>query len=152
MLEMLANNYFIIRNYAKAKEVFLQLPESLREDSRVLKKLVLCEIFLSRPYNALGYLLSILRRDPAIIVKTDIDTEDCPCRDLIIELEERTGYGEGDERKTLSLAMLWLYCDLDRAVKYLYMIPEGDGKPGILEFKYIINNYINNTINLPERT
>ncbi len=151
MSEMLANNYFIVRNYAKAKEIFLQLPDELRDECRVMKKLILCEIFLSEPYKALQYLLTILRRDPGIIVKTDIDTEDCPCRDLIIELEERTGYNNGDESNILSLAMLWLYCNLERAVEYIDLIEDPDSKPGIQEFKFLINNYITNKLNSPER-
>lgn len=149
---MLANNYFIVRDYAKAKETFLRLPEELRDDCRVMKKLILCEIFLSEPRKALDYLLVILRRDPEIIVKTDIDTEDCPCRDLIIELEERTGYSDGDERNVLSLAMLWLYCNVNRAIDYLNLIPGTEQKPGIMEFKFLINHYINNKQLSPEKT
>ena len=151
MSEMLANNYFIVRDYAKAREVFLQLPEPVRDDCRVLKKLILCEIFLSQPYKALHYLLTILRRDPAIIIKIDIDTEDCPCRDLIIELEERAGYSDGDERSILSLAMLWLYCNLQRAMEYLDLIEDPENKPGIPEFKFLINKYLTTTLNSPER-
>lgn len=154
MSEMLANNYFLVRNYESARATFFALPEPLRSELRVIKKLILCEIFLGESEAALKHLLTILKENPDFIIKTDVDAEDCPCRDLICQLESRPGYSPENESTILSMSILWLYCSIEKSLYYLSMLTSYNSIPQIQEFKELIHNYINNnlTINSAERS
>ena len=146
MSEMLANNYFIVRNYVKAREVFLRLPESVRNSDAVKKKLVLCEIFLGNPLSALDYLLPLVVQNPGFIFKTDLELEDCPCRDLICELEQRPGFSQEDDFCLLSISILWLYCSLENSLHYLEMLTSLNEHPKVNELKFQIQKHINHNL------
>ncbi|MBK7868507.1 MAG: hypothetical protein IPJ75_16795 [Ignavibacteriales bacterium] len=154
MSEMLGNNYFLVRNYESAKTTFLALPEPLRSEMRVIKKLILCEIFLGDPHSALHYLLTILREIPDFIIKTDVEDEDCPCRDLICHLEAQPGFSSENNSTILSMSILWLYCSIDKSLYYLDMLTPDYSTSDIQEFSKLMHNYINNnlTINSLERS
>jgi hypothetical protein len=116
--------------------------------------MILCEIFLGESESALKHLLTILKENPDFIIKTDVDDEDCPCRDLICQLESRPGYSPENNSTILSMSILWLYCSIEKSLYYLDMLTANYSTLQIQEFKEIIHNYINNnlTINSPERS
>lgn len=117
MSEMLANHYFLSRNYAQAIDAF---SKTFRENypNNILKKLIICDITQGKIATAKEYFLRVISADPYLIIKTNIKEEDCPCPELISNFEKNV-YPPNSLDDLISLGMLWLYCDLTKSIEYV---------------------------------
>ncbi|MGE5497079.1 MAG: tetratricopeptide repeat protein [Syntrophothermus sp.] len=118
MSEMLGNHYFMIRNYLQAK---LALEEALLSDplSKPLrKKLVICYCQTNEIPKALSLFNSLITEDADIIINTDAEAEDCPCNDIVFELEGKLPLSQDKLSDFLILGMLWLYCNVRISLEY----------------------------------
>ena len=132
---MLGNQYFMVRKFCEAKK---ELEEALNTDPHnqaIKKKLIICYIQLSEIKKAFDFFFEVIKENPRIIIETDIEQEDCPCPDIIYELESLINTTNEND-KTLSLAMLWLYCDLHESIyyfeKYLSLKPDDEKAKALL--------------------
>lgn len=116
MSEMLGNHYFLSRAFSQAIDAYSKAFGNNIPNS-VLKKLIICHITKGDISIAKEYFLKLLNEDPRIIINTDVNDEDCPCPEIIKSLEENF-YQNKSREDIISLAMLWLYCDVKKSLEY----------------------------------
>ena len=118
MSEMLANQFFLARNYAAAAE---QLKDALLCDPHnkaMRKKLVICLNESGEIRKAVTHFISLIKEDADCIINTDPVADDCPCPELIYEAERYLQDNQNSIDFTLRLGMLWLYCDITESMRY----------------------------------
>jgi len=118
MFEMLGNQFFMVRNYARAAEM---LERALWKDAKnkaIQRKLIVCYTQIGKVNKALEVFLSLIKEDIDFIINTDPVDDDCPCPELVFEMENKRDQNESSLDFHLILGMLWLYCDLDQSIKY----------------------------------
>ena len=124
---MLGNQYFLARNYTQAQEelesALLQYPSSVP----LKKKLVICHIQTHTINRALELFIDVITQDIHSIIDTDPILENCPCPQLVLDMENSIDSADEDE-KNLSLGMLWLYCDIVPSYKHFKAITNPDDK------------------------
>ena len=115
MSEMLANRYFIARDFAAAAPVFEKVLATNPQKERARKKLVICHAATGNLDRAVDLFLETLRRAPRSIIDTRPEEEDCPCPDLTERLWKRFPYEENQLDTLVKLGILELYCSLARS-------------------------------------
>jgi tetratricopeptide (TPR) repeat protein len=116
MSEMLGNHYFLSRDFGLAIEAFSKTFHTSYPNN-ILKKLIICHITQGNIKTAKEYFLKVISDNPFIIINTDIVDEDCPCPNLINQIENKFKTHSSLDDLT-SLGMLWLYCDIQRSLDY----------------------------------
>lgn len=119
MSEMLANHYFLTRNYQSALCEYENVLNKNSDNLLVKKRLIICYVQNGLLSNALNLFIDLLRRDSNIFVKSNGYRSYCPCRDLIFEFESKQTSGEDNYKINLSLGILWFYCDANTSLEYL---------------------------------
>lgn len=125
MHEMLGNQYFLVRKYPEARN---ELELALKDNPTALsikKKLIICHIQTASISRALNLFYEVISENIDSIINTDPIIENCPCPQLIYELEN-TMLPMNSELQALSLGMLWLYCDIHQSLKYFTMLSSTD--------------------------
>ncbi len=118
MSEMLGNRYFIARQYHKAAEQLEEALNNSAEPLKLKKKLIICYIETGQVEKALRLFSNLLTVDPTIIINTDPYHEDCPCPELVIGWEKTSDEEKMTANELESLAMLYLYCDIEKSLYY----------------------------------
>jgi len=118
MSEMLANQYFLARRYAKACDVYEQVFEKRPKDKFIRRKLIICYTQIGEIKKAIDVFISCLEDDIECITKIDTMAEDCPCPELVTELEKKLAGNLNSFDFHLMLGMLWLYCDAQKSIGY----------------------------------
>jgi tetratricopeptide (TPR) repeat protein len=118
MDEMLGNHYFLARNYARAAELLEKVLRVQSENKVLRRKLIICFAQIGQIDKALKIFLSLVKEDIDFIIHTDPVDDDCPCPELIFELERNKSNNIESIDFTLILGMFWLYCNLDKSVEY----------------------------------
>ncbi|NWF90989.1 MAG: hypothetical protein HXY50_16200 [Ignavibacteriaceae bacterium] len=118
MSEMLANHYFLVRNFLPAKTLFEKI--LIKEDSNknIKKKLIICCVITGEIKRALELFTSLIEEDIDVILNTDLNSEDCPCPELIGQIENHNNFFNSESEYLIGLGILWLYCDLHQSLKY----------------------------------
>lgn len=115
---MLGNQFFLVRNYARAAEV---LEEALLQDSKnkaIRKKLIICYTQIGEIEKALDLFISFITEDIKFLIDTNLEADDCPCMELVFDMEKKLAQNRESLDYHLILGMLWLYCDLKKSIKY----------------------------------
>lgn len=132
--EMLGNQYFMARNYAAAA---VQLQGALEKDpssKAIRRRLIVCHIQIGMIQKAFPLFRALVQEDIDFIINTDPVDDDCPCQELVKESEACALDTESSVDLNLKLGMLWLFCDLQRAVEYFERAVEASsGAPAIAE-------------------
>lgn len=115
MSEMLANHYFLIRNFSSAKSIYEKFLGSDLVDKSIKKKLIICYITTGEVDKAISLFLSQIKEDIDFIINTDIEADDCPCPEIISHIENQEKLFKTEFEKIVSLGMLWLYCSLEKS-------------------------------------
>lgn len=125
MHEMLGNQYFLARKYTEARnELELALKENPAAHT-IKKKLIICYIQTASISCALDLFYEVLSEDINSIINTDPIFDNCPCPQIIYELENSL-VSTNSEVRTLSLGILWLFCDINESIKYFSLLPTTD--------------------------
>jgi len=117
MCEMLANHHFMIRNYLDATITFEKVIAKGGASKSIRKKIIICYVILFQIEKAIHEFLSLIQEDITFITDTNLQDEDCPCPELISEIEINK-INFSDKEKKMALGILWLYCDLDTSLRY----------------------------------
>jgi len=117
MHEMLANQYFISRNYIAATHEIEKAMETNPGCKSLRKKLIICYIQIEKINAALLLFNDLIAEDIFFIINTDLEKDYCPCPKLIYEYESDIIKSDPNEKK-LILGMLWLYCDISESFNY----------------------------------
>lgn len=111
MSEMLANQYFMARKYLEAE---VELEEVLTKDpsnKAVRKKIIVCYTHNNKIEKAIDFLLELISEDINFVAETDPIQDDCPCYELIAEIEKKKLYVNQSTKHYLMLGVFWLYCN-----------------------------------------
>lgn len=111
MSEMLANHFFLIRDYNRAIKTYEKAALSIGITKTIRKKIIICYVKTLELEKALNEFLKLLEEDMDFITNTDINSDDCPCPDIISEVERGEIDFADQYEKNISLGILWLYCD-----------------------------------------
>lgn len=118
MNEMLGNQYFMARNYLGAANVF---QEVLKEDPKNInarKKLIIAFTQIGKYSQAVDLFTKFISENIDKILETDPIKDDCPCPELVHNLEHLTHHGSESFTTYETLGILWLYCDINKSITY----------------------------------
>jgi pentatricopeptide repeat protein len=117
MSEMLANHYFQNRKFITAAPLLEKALKNSNDDS-LKKKLIICYADTGRISEAFSLFCSLIRTNIKIILDTNTADEDCPCPDLIFQMENSFNSNDLNFTILLQLGMLWLFCDKETSLNY----------------------------------
>ena len=144
MSEMLANHYFLVRNFISARSIFENILEKDSTNKSIIKKLIICRVTTGEIGNALDLFLLLIKTDIDCIINTKTDSEDCPCPEIISEIENQEKLFKNEFEKLASLGMLWLYCSLEKSIELFKKAEIIDPKE--IRFKEIASILVNKMI------
>ena len=133
MDEMLGNHYFLARNYARAADL---LEKALRSDPKnkgMRRKLIICFAQTGHIDKALTVFLSLIKEDIDFIINTDPVDDDCPCPELVFEMEHSIVESRHSLDTTLVLGILWLYCNVHKSLEYFSQAVKIDNNNKIIK-------------------
>ena len=136
MSEMLGNQYFLARNYARAAS---ELFEALKSDARnksIRRKLIICYTQIDEIRKALDTFISLIKEDLEFVIKTDPISDDCPCPELVFDMEQKLENNHKSMDFNLILGMLWLYCNEEKSAYYFNRVLQMD--PDYTKVKIIL--------------
>lgn len=137
MSEMLGNQYFLSRNFLKAKEAYESVLGKEPQNDFIKKRLIICYTQSGEVNKAFKLFYEIVKKDINILLNTDIIGDDCPCPELLSKYENVKPNEEYSHDTKLMLGMLWLYCDAKKSLEFFNsLINEGETN---FEFLEIIN-------------
>ena len=128
MSEMLGNQYFLGRDYAKAAA---ELNEALKADLNnkgIRRKLVICFTQIGDIGKALDTFISLIKEDIEFVINTDPISDDCPCPELVFDMEQKLENSQNSIDFNLILGMLWLYCNVDKSLYYFNRVLQIDSE------------------------
>ena len=125
MNEMLGNQYFMVRRYCDALAEFEEAYRKDPSNKPIRKKLIICFIKTNRIEKAFKLFTKLVEEDLEFILNTDPILDDCPCPEIIYELEYSIETNNQD-KKNLALGMLWLFCDMKNSIKYFLELPSDE--------------------------
>jgi len=137
MSEMLGNQYFMARKYTHAsvelEKAFVSSPTS----KPIRCKLVICYVQTGNVEKAFELFISLCQEDVDFIIGMDPIKDDCPCLDILPDLEEELTQKNNSLDFLISLGILSLYCELGKSIKYFSMAHKLDKSNAKL--KYILS-------------
>ena len=144
MSEMLANHYFMIRDFKKAVDAYETVIARTGISKVIRKKMIICYVRTFQIEKALSEFIGLVNEDITFITKTDLRADDCPCPEIIAEIENDEVHFETLE-KQLALGILWLYCDIKSSMKYLEIyLKEFPNNLGLNKAYQIMKTYSQN--------
>jgi tetratricopeptide (TPR) repeat protein len=117
MNEMLGNQYFMARNYIKAATVFRDVLKEDPENTNANKKLIISLTQIGKFTQAVDQFYDFILEHVDAILSTDPEKDDCPCPELVKNLEHLTKHGSESFTTYETLGILWLYCDINKSIE-----------------------------------
>ncbi len=117
MNEMLGNQYYIARRYKEAVERYEKALLINPANDLIKKKLIICYLQINELRMALSIFSNLISENINILLNSNHERDDCPCRQMIYELENYPSKFSETE-KSLALGILWFYCDISTSQKY----------------------------------
>jgi len=118
MSEMLGNKYFLSRNYSMAAATFSKVHSSDPHNLSVRKKMIICFTQTGELSKAFDFFYSLVKENIKYIINTDPVGDDCPCEELANKYGKILPYESNSNDLKLLLGMLWLYCDVDKSLRF----------------------------------
>ncbi len=118
MSEMLGNQYFMGRKYPEAKIEFEKEFEKQPENLAIQKKLIICYTQAGEFSKAFNLFHSLLLKDIYYLADTDPVRDDCPCPELVNQMEKSIFKYSSAIEKNIVSGILWSYCNIAEAKKY----------------------------------
>lgn len=136
MNEMLGNQYFMARNYLRAANVFQEVLKEDPSNVNARKKLIIAFTQIGKYSQAVELFTNFISKNIDKIIETDPIKDDCPCPELVHNLEHLTTHGSESFTTYETLGILWLYCDINKSIEYfrkaLSLKPKDEKVNGIL--------------------
>lgn len=128
MKEMLGNQAFLARQYDEVIRYFEPFLEKGTITDKMKKKLIIAYCETGRVEKAFRLFTEVIITNPELICETHPILEDCPCPELVYDLEKNGNVAEKSAEYYLLLAMLWAYCNPAKTIDYLetvlQLVPE----------------------------
>ena len=119
MSEMLGNQYFMARNYEEALKYLLPVYERNHSNNLVKRKLIICFFMTDKIFKAFDLFYELVLDDVEFIVKADPVFDDCPCQEIIRELNLENDSTSKQIEQLLLKGMIWLFCDPKQSLFFL---------------------------------
>ncbi len=119
MKRMLANQYYMARDFRRAIPLLKKALERYPGDLSLLSKLVISYVAEQKLKKALPHLRILLSRLPPGYFSSISVDENCPCPDLIERWRQDPPANLSREELYVSLAILELFCGGKNVVNYL---------------------------------
>lgn len=116
MNEMMANYKFLTRNYRNAAAELLEVVRKDPLNKKARKKLIICLTQTNQLYKALELFISLISEDIEFIIRTNPESEDCPCPDLVMKIEKGEIERSSDFELYVELGILWLFCNPEKSL------------------------------------
>ena len=84
----------------------------------IRRKLIICHLQCSNINRALELFVPLIEEDIDFIVNSDPIYDDCPCPELVYDLEKQSTSYHDLLYYDLKLGILWLYCDINKSIHY----------------------------------
>jgi tetratricopeptide (TPR) repeat protein len=149
MSEMLGNQYFLGRNFHGAEKEYEECLAKYPDNKILRKKIIICYTQTGKYKQAIDEFLKLIQEDIDFVINTDIIGEDCPCTEIIFELEKNLPLESKSSLIYSILGIIWSYCDIGRGYDYFQKaLKMEDGKKiekicSLLELKLKEQNKIN---------
>lgn len=141
---MLGNQYFMARNYIAAANAFQKVLIEDPNNINARKKLIIAFTQIGKYNKAVDLFYSFISNHLNNIIETDPIKDDCPCPELVHNLEHLTQRGDESFTTYEVLGILWLYCDIHKSIecfkKALKIKPKDEKANAIL---VILNKRLN---------
>jgi tetratricopeptide (TPR) repeat protein len=118
MSEMLGNQYFMARNYKEAARELEPVYLKNIENKQVRRKLILAYLQTGKLLKSLELFIELVKEDVNFIAIADPIYDDCPCSELITEIET-VPKEQNSPDSNLYCGILWLYCDPKISIEFL---------------------------------
>lgn len=116
MSEMLGNHYFMARKYPEALLELLPCFYDNPKNNFIKRKLIICYTQVGKINEAFDLFVDLVKGNITAITSIDPAKDDCPCPELVNNIEE---FAIPETLDYYVLAgMLWLYCDPGHSLKY----------------------------------
>ncbi|MCF8262261.1 MAG: tetratricopeptide repeat protein [Melioribacteraceae bacterium] len=119
MSEMLGNQYFMARKYLLAESELAACLEEYPHSKSIKRKLIVCYAQNGNLNKALELFSSLINQDIEFIINADPIIDDCPCEEIIDELEKHREHNYSAAEYDLFLGIVWLFCNAKTSLKYL---------------------------------
>ncbi len=117
MSEMLANQYFMARNFVAAEAEYEKCILQKENNLLAKKKLIICYTENGKIERALDLFNQVISQQIQVITSTDLVKDDCPCPEIIKRIIEITDGTESVDVQ-IQLGILWLYCNPEASLSY----------------------------------
>jgi len=117
MSEMLGNQYFLARKYSLAASKLEDALTKQPMNKGIRRKLIICHVQQGKLDRAQELFAELVETDVAFIVNSDPIRDDCPCPELVYDIERQLDDHKDSTDYLLKLAILWLYCDLKKSIQ-----------------------------------
>lgn len=118
MSEMLGNYHFLNRNYSFALQELENSYKEFPNNICAKKRLIICYTQTQNLDKALDLFVSLIKENIDCIIDTKPDEEDCPCADLVKNIESGKTKRSNQYELFIELGILWLYCDINQSLNY----------------------------------
>jgi len=118
MSEMLGNQYFMARKYQEAVKELEPIYLNDPGNKNVSRKLIIGYIQTGKLMKGLELFTSLVKEDISFIVNADPIFDDCPCPEIIKELEPSPNDPITPDLNIYN-GIIWLYCDPKISIKFL---------------------------------
>ena len=134
--EMLGNKYFLARNYRGAAQNLQYVLSQNPINKAARKKIIICYTQTGEIEKAFENFYSLVEEDISFIINTDPVADDCPCPELVFDMEQKLENNQESIDFNLILGMLWLYCNEEKSIYYFNRVLQID--PGYSKVKIIL--------------
>ena len=149
MSEMLGNQYFMVRNYRAAKNEFELALKKNPLQNNLKKKLIVCYTQTGKVKQAINMFNELISENIGIIIDTDPIKDDCPCPELVEQIEKLKDTHTNSLDYHLILGIVWLYCDVNKSLEYFLKAKQLEASDNnIHKTIQIIENYLRHRVNL----
>ena len=147
MNEMLGNQYFMAINYRAAQDEFELAIKKDPTLNRLKKKLIICYTQTGKVKQAIDLFIELISEHIELIIDTDPIRDDCPCPDLVEQIEKLKDSHTNSLDYHLILGIVWLYCDVNKSIEYFIKARQLEpADPRINKTIQIIENYLQHQI------
>ena len=118
MSEMLANQYFMIKNYSLAKEEYEKLVSKNLSDFKILKRLIVCYVLTHELEKAINLFYKFIKDYPTKIVTSQLSDEDNLCAEIISKIINNEIKFSSEDDKNIGLGILYSFCNKKLSKKF----------------------------------
>lgn len=129
------------RNYSAAQIHLQEFLNSNPNNKFAKRKIIICYTQTGKMEDAYKYFIELIDVDIDFIVNAHPIHDDCPCPELVEQIENQNNLNKDSLDYQLMLGMIWLYCDVEKSISYFLTAKEIN--PDYPRIDHVINKILN---------